>query len=81
MRRGMATLVGAFMVLMAVGALALPGLVVGDAQWQYHTDKQQCDNKHYIYTYFPKKGDGELGKVQFKIPCGKWFKYNKGDTK
>ncbi len=63
-------------LLVVFGVLFLPGLVVGDAQWQAYTNKGKCDSTHIIYTMAPKMNDGVLGKIQFAVPCNEWFALN-----
>lgn len=63
-------------VLVALGGLALPGLVVGDAQWQAYTNKGVCDSSHTIYTLAPQLKDGVLGKIQLATLCSDWYPLN-----
>ncbi len=63
-------------VLVVGGALFLPGLVVGDAQWQAYTNKGVCDSSHTIYTLAPQLKDGVLGKIQLATLCNEWYEYN-----
>lgn len=60
-------------VLVATGALFLPGLVIGDAQWQAYTNKGKCDSNHTIYSTAPQTKDGILGRIRFAIPCDEWY--------
>ncbi|OYT57760.1 MAG: hypothetical protein B6U76_00190 [Desulfurococcales archaeon ex4484_217_2] len=66
----------AVLAFMIVGGTALTGLATGDAQWQYYTNNNTCDSKHYIYTFFPKsdKETGKWYKVKVVVPCNEWFK-------
>ncbi len=59
--------------LIAAGVLFLPGLVIGDAQWQAYTNKEKCDNEHTIYSTAPQTKDGVLGKIRFAVPCSEWY--------
>ncbi len=67
------------LVLVATGILFMPGLVVGDAQWQAYTNKGVCDNSHTIYSTAPQLKDGVLGKIAFAVPCTEWYEYNRGE--
>ena len=51
---------------MALGVVLFPSLVIGDAQWQWHTDRDQCNFKHKIIVPLP------LDK-KIKVPCSLWF--------
>ncbi len=64
-------------VLVLLGGLLLPGLVVGDAQFQAYTNKGVCDGEHTIYTLAPQLKDGVLGKIQFTTPCSEWYPLTK----
>ena len=63
------------LILLGVGGAALSGLATGDAQWQYHTNRNQCDARHKIVTYFPKidKENGGITRVRVIVPCNEWF--------
>ncbi len=63
--------------LVVFGTLALPGLVVGDAQWQRMTDAGTCNSENNIYTIGPMFGDKQPGKIKFVIPCNEWFELNR----
>lgn len=67
------------LVLVVGGALMLPGLVVGDAQWQSYTDRGVCDSTKIIYSTAPKLKDGVLGKISLATPCNEWYEFNRGD--
>ena len=55
------------LVMPIVGAVLLPGLVLGDLQWQIYTNRGNCNAKHNIITLSP------LG---VKVPCDSWYKKN-----
>ncbi len=55
------------LVMPVVGAVLLPGLVLGDLQWQIYTNRGNCNAKHNIITLSP------LG---VKVPCDSWYKKN-----
>ena len=63
-------------VLVGIGALFMPALVVGDAQWQGYTNNDKCDNQHIIYSVAPQLKDGVLGKINFAVPCDEWYEFN-----
>ncbi len=59
------------------GVVLLPGLVVGDAQWQALTNEGKCDVDHAIYTVAPMFGDKQPGKIKVVVPCSEWFELNR----
>jgi hypothetical protein len=69
----------AVLAFMAIGGVALKGLAIGDAQWQYHTNRNQCDSIHYIYTTVPisDKENGGFSPFKIRVPCNEWPKKRK----
>ena len=55
------------LVMPVVGAVLLPGLVLGDIQWQIYTNRGNCDAEHNIVTISP------LG---VRVPCASWYAKN-----
>jgi hypothetical protein len=49
------------LVLPIIGAVLLPGLVIGDALKQYYTKRKMCTEDRYIFmfkcTEWPAKGE------------------------
>ncbi len=64
------------LVLPVVGALLFPGLVIGDAQWQYYTNRGNCDTRHFIVTLVPTPKNRDDFGLSVKIPCNAWFEEN-----
>ncbi len=61
------------LIMPITGALLLPGLVIGDAQWQFHTNRNNCDTRHFIYTIVPTPKNREKFGISVKVPCSAWF--------
>ncbi len=59
-----------------IGAALLPGLVIGDAQWQAYTNRGNCDTRHFIITLVPTPKNRENFGLSVKIPCSAWFEKN-----
>ncbi len=74
-----AKVIASSVALVITGALFLPPLMVGDAQWQGYTNDDKCDNQHIIYSVAPQLKDGVLGKIKFAVPCDEWYEYNRGE--
>ncbi len=55
------------LVMPIVGAVLLPGLVLGDIQWQIYTNRGNCDAEHTIVT---------LSTLGVKVPCSLWYAKN-----
>ena len=70
--------VGEIIVLgiIIIGALAMKGLMIGDLQWEYYTNRGQCDSRHKIVTWLPvsDKVNGGFNRTRFVVPCDKWPK-------
>ena len=66
----------AVVIFIGLGYSLISGLAVGDAQWQYHTNRGQCDSRHKIVTYVPKidKESGDVTRVRLIVPCNEWPK-------
>jgi hypothetical protein len=61
------------LVAPVVGALLFPGLIIGDAQWQYLTDRGNCDTRHFIVTLVPTPRNRDNFGLSVKVPCTAWF--------
>ena len=59
------------LINMAVGVLMFPGLVIGDAQWQYYTNRDECNLRHSIKTFAIVPPSNTF---RFSVPCKLWFK-------
>ena len=76
MRRAIVGAELAVVILIGLGFGVIQGLAVGDAQWQYLTNRGQCDARHKIVTYVPRidKEDGGITRVRLIVPCNEWPK-------
>jgi len=61
-------------IIMISGAVSLPGLVQGDAQYVNLVKTRRCDKNHYIKTLIFTKGDMDKPfEPKVYVPCNEWF--------